>query len=99
MTEGGGLMVAESVLWTLWAPAFAGDSKGYPMGSGFRWNEGGGVTGVGWRNAIQIPAFAGMTALGAGMTAGGAGYDWGEGCERCAGLWGIRGIAGYADCS
>ena len=40
------------------------------MDSGFRRNEGEGVTGVGWRNAIQIPAFAGMTALGAGMTGG-----------------------------
>ena len=33
-------------------------------------NDGGSVTGFGWRNAIRIPAFAGMTAVGAGMTGG-----------------------------
>ena len=49
------------------------------MDSGFRRNEGSGVTGVGWRNAIQIPAFAGMTAVGAGVTAVGAGMrGWGR---------------------
>ena len=42
------------------------------MDSGLRRNDGGSVTGFGWRNAIQIPAFAGMTG-GAGMTAVGAG--------------------------
>ena len=40
------------------------------MRSGFRRNEGGGGTGVGWRNAIQIPAFAGMTG-GGGNDGGG----------------------------
>ncbi len=34
-----------------------------PMDSGFRRNEGMGVTGFVWRNAIQIPAFAGMTGV------------------------------------
>ena len=77
MTAGGaGMTVGESVLWTLWAPAFAGDSEvrrggGVGMDSGLRRNEGWGGTGVGWRNAIQIPAFAGMTA-------GGGNDGWGE---------------------
>ena len=43
-----------------------------------------GGTGVGWRNAIQIPAFAGMTA-GRGL-AGGA-REW----RRGAGWWGGAG--------
>ena len=34
------------------------------MDSGFRRNEGMGVTGFGWRIAVQIPAFAGMTEGG-----------------------------------
>ena len=69
------------------------------MGSGFRRNEGGGVTGVGWRNAIQIPAFAGMTEGGAGMTEGARGMIGGRGVRdvRDYGVYGAS--AGYADCS
>ena len=52
------------------------------MDSGLRRNDGGSVTGFGWRNAIRIPDFAGMTGGGAGMTGGGndggsvTGFGW-----------------------
>ena len=50
---------------TRWIPAFAGMR-------GWRY-------GVGGRNVIQIPAFAGMTAVVAGMAG-----DFGRGCAIVA---------------
>ena len=46
-----------------------GGCGGVGVDSDFRRNEGGAVPGVGWRIAVQIPAFAGMT-VGGGSGAG-----------------------------
>ena len=63
---------------TRWIPASAGMTVGTVRG--------------GWRNAIQIPAFAGMTEGARGMIG-----VRGRGNVRNHGVYGAS--AGYADCS
>ena len=76
---GGYAPLPEAAGVSRWVPAFAGMT-------------GVGTVRGGWRNAIQIPAFAGMTEGARGMIG-----VRGRGNVRNHGVYGAS--AGYADCS